>query len=183
MPAPRSRADRDRRAKTSELMAAHGLAIFGFCVRMVHDDAVANDVCQETFLQAYRDLARFEGRASLRTWLTSIARHRCLDALKHDQRLHKRIESNEQAVAQHIDLNPGPGERIDRTRLVAALEDCVRQLPAAMRATVLERFVTGFTYEELARSLGAAANTLQIRVARALRRLKQCLENRGWNHE
>lgn len=181
--APLSQGDDDRRARISELMAAHGETIFGFCMRMVHDDATAQDVLQQTFLGAYRDLDRFEGRASARTWLTSIARNRCIDALKRDGRLRKRIESNEQATLEHIDPDVGPGERVDRARLIAALEGCVRQLPENMRATVLERFVTGFTYEELARSLGATANTLQVRVARALRLLKQCLEKHGWTDE
>ena len=180
---PRSPADGERRARISDLMTDCGQAIFGFCMRMVRDKAVAHDVLQQTFLQAYRDLHRFEGRASERTWLTSIARNRCLDALKHDHRLRKRIESDEQAMLAHIDPGSGPGERIDRARLIVALEDCVSQLPDAMRATVLERFSTGVTYEALARLLDATANTLQIRVARALRLLKQCLEKRGWSDE
>jgi len=165
------------------MMHAHGEAIFGFCMRMVRDEATAHDALQQTFLEAYRDLDRFERRASARTWLTSIAHNRCLDMLKRDHRLRKRIESNEQAMLEHVDLVAGPGERIDRERLIAALEGCVRRLPETMRATVLERFVTGFTYEELARSLGASANTLQVRVARALRLLKQCLHTHGWTDE
>jgi RNA polymerase sigma-70 factor (ECF subfamily) len=179
----RSQADSKRRARISALMAAYGEAILGFCIRMVHDEPTAHDLLQQTFMQAYRDLDQFEGRASVRTWLTSIARNRCLDALKHDHRLRKRIESNEQAILEHLDPGAGPEERIDRVRLIAALEQCVRQLPESMRATVLERFVTGFTYEELARSLDAAAKTLQVRVARALRLLKECLEKHGWTYE
>lgn len=179
----RSLPDSKRRARISELMVAYGDAIFGFCMRMVHDEHVSRDVVQQTFLQAYRDFDQFEGRASVRTWLTSIARNRCLDALKRDHRLQKRIESNERAMLEHIDPSAGPGERIDGAQLSAALEVCVRQLPASMRAIVLERFVTGFTYEDLSRSSGATANTLQARVARALRLLKQCLEKHGWTDE
>jgi RNA polymerase sigma-70 factor (ECF subfamily) len=169
-----------KRHAISELMIAHGEAIFGFCMRMVRDEQVARDVVQQTFLQAYRDFDHFEGRAAVRTWLTSIARNRCLDALKRDRRLKKRFESNEHATLEQVDPGAGPGERMDRAQLIAALEMCVRELPASMRATLLERFVTGFTYEALSPSFGTTANTLQARVARALRLLKQCLEKRGW---
>ena len=164
-------------------MATYGKAILGYCVRMVHDEAMANDMLQQTFLQAYRDLDRFEGRASVRTWLISIAHNRCLDALKHNQRLKQRIEPNEQAMLEHIEPAATAGERLDRARLLARLEQCVRLLPDSMRATVLERYVTGCTYDELEQTLGASANTLQARVARALRRLKDCLEKHGWSHE
>jgi RNA polymerase sigma-70 factor (ECF subfamily) len=180
---PLSVADAKRRAKISELMAAYGEAIYGYCLRMVHNEQVARDVVQKTFLQAYRDFDQFEGRASERTWVTSIARNRCLDALKQDHRLQKRVESNDNAMEQHVDPRAGPGERMDRARLIATLETCVRRLSASMRATVLERFVTGCTYEEMSRSFGANANALQARVARALRLLKQCLEMHGWVHE
>lgn len=164
-------------------MTSYGDAIFGYCVRMVHDEQLAQDAVQQTFLQAYRDFDQFEGRASVRTWLTSIARNRCLDALKQDRRLHKRFESNDHAKLEHADPSATPGERMDRAQLIAALEMCVRRLPASMRATLLERFVTGLTYEELSRSFDANANALQARVARAIRLLKECLEKHGWVDE
>jgi RNA polymerase sigma-70 factor, ECF subfamily len=180
---PPSVADAKRRAKISELMTAFGEAIFGYCMRMIHDEQVARDVVQKTFMQAYRDFDQFEGRSSERTWLTSIARNRCLDTLKQDHRFQKRFESNESAMQEHIDPSAGPAEQMDRARLMAALETCIRRLPAPMRATVLERFLKGATYEELSQSFGAHANALQARVARALRQLKQCLEKHGWAHE
>ncbi|HET7501463.1 MAG TPA: sigma-70 family RNA polymerase sigma factor [Kofleriaceae bacterium] len=179
----RSQVDSKRHAKILELMKLHGERIFGFCMRMVRDEATASDVLQQTFVEAFRDLEQFEERASMQTWLTGIARHRCLDAIKRDHRLRSRIESNEQAMLEHTDPGVGPGERLDRARLNAALEDCLRQLPLEMRATVLARFMTGFTYAELAGSMDATANTLQVRVARALRNLRLCLEKRGWSYE
>jgi RNA polymerase sigma-70 factor, ECF subfamily len=180
---PQSESEDHRRARVTELMIAHGEAVFGFCMRMVHDEPTAHDVWQQTFLEAYRDLDQFGGRASMKTWLTSIARNRCLDVLKRNRRHRERLESDDEAVLDHIDPSTGPAERIDQARLIAKLEDCLRRLPPAMRATVLERFMTGSTYEELARLLRASANTLQVRVARALRILKHCLEQHGWIHE
>jgi RNA polymerase sigma-70 factor, ECF subfamily len=180
---PQPHVDDKRKARISELMVAHGEAVFGFCMRMLRDEATALDVLQQTFLEAYRDLDQFAERAQVSTWLTGIARHRCLDQIKKDQRRRKWIESNDEAVREHVDLSASPGERIDRARLLAALDECIGELPANIRATVLERFHQGFTYEELSRSLGASANTLQVRVARALRTLKDCLERQGWDHE
>lgn len=181
--APRSRAVSDRRASIAALMEAHGDAVFGFCLRVMRDRALAEDVVQQVFLEAYRDLDRFEGRSSPRSWLFGIADHRCLDALKSQQRRSNLIENNEQAVLEFEDPGPGPLEYADDVRLFAALDDCLKRLSPDVRATVLLRFQTELTYEELAVLLAATADTLQVRVARALPILRRCLEKKGWTGE
>ena len=173
----------DRRATLDGLMKAHGQEVFGFCLRLVRTQALADDLVQQVFLEAYRDLDRFAGRSSLRAWLFGIASHRCLDALKTQQRRLKLIEHSEQAVLDFEDPGPGPIDHVDRRQLAAALEACLERLSPEVRATVLMRFQTGATYEEMAAPLAATADTLQVRVARALRRLRRCLERKGWTGE
>ena len=180
---PRPLAASDRRAMVAELMDAHGTAVFGFCMRVVRDRAFAEDVVQQVFLEAYRGLDGFEWRSSPLAWLFGIASHRCLDALKTQQRRWNLIESNEQAVLDFEDPGAGPIDHVDRVRLSAALEGCLRRLSPDVRATVLLRFQTESTYEELAVPLAASADTLQVRVARALPKLRRCLEKKGWTGE
>jgi len=167
----------------AELMKAHGEAVFGVCLRIVRTKTLAEDLRQQVFLEAYRDLDRFEGRSPPRGWLFGIARHRCLDALKALQHHLNFIEPSEQAVADFEDPGPGPIEHVHRALLIAALEQCLNKLSTDVRATVLMRFQTGATYEEMAKPLAAAADTLQVRVARALRWLRRCLERKGWTGE
>jgi len=173
----------ERRAAVTGLMEAHGEAVFGFCVRELRDRSQAEDVTQQVFLEAYRDLDRFRWRSSPRTWLFSIAYHRCLDALKSQQRRAQRIESNDHAVVEFEDPGDGPIEHADRVRLLAALEQCLTLLSAGVRATVLLRFLTGCTFEEMATRLDAHADALQVRVARALPVLRRCLRRKGWTGE
>jgi RNA polymerase sigma-70 factor, ECF subfamily len=173
----------DRRATLAGLMEEHGDAVLGFCLRVMRDHTLAEEVRQQVFLEAYRDLDRFEGRSSPRSWLYGIASHRCLDALKSQQRRSKLIENNEQAVLDFEDPGAGPLEHLDRARLIAALEGCLERLSPDSRATVLLRFQTDCTFEEMAALLGATADTLQVRVARALPILLRCLEKKGWTGE
>jgi len=173
----------DRRATIAELMRVHGDAVLGFCMRVVRDHALADDVVQQVFLEAYRDMDQFEGRSPPRAWLLGIASHRCLDAIKTQQRRSKLIENNEQAVADFEDPGPGPIDHVDRAQVIAALEECLKRLSPDVRATVLLRFQTGATYEELAARLAATADTLQVRVARALPVLRRCLKRKGWTGE
>jgi RNA polymerase sigma-70 factor, ECF subfamily len=71
---------RDPRAMTIALMKAHGDEILGFCLRMVGDRALAEDIRQQVFLEAFRDLDG--GHSSPRAWLFGIARNRCLDVIR-----------------------------------------------------------------------------------------------------
>ena len=171
----------DRRAALAEMMQEHGKAVLGFCLRVTQDAMMAEDVTQQVFLEAYRDLDRFEGRSSPRTWLFSIASHRCFDALRNEQRRTKRLVADEEAAAAVADPGTGPFDGLDRRRLGAALDDCMALLSPDVRATVLLRFQTGLGYRELAEMLGASADTLQVRVSRALPVLKRCMERKGWN--
>ncbi|HEX2689737.1 MAG TPA: RNA polymerase sigma factor [Kofleriaceae bacterium] len=166
----------------AELMRVHGDAVFGFCLRMVHARDRADDLVQQVFLEAFRDLDSIEG-SSPRAWLFGIAYHRCLDALKTRQHQLQLIENSEQAMLGVEDPGRGMLEHVDRMQLVAGLEECLRRLSPAVRATVLMRFQTGATYEEMEVKLGATPDALQVRVARALPVLRRCLEKKGWSGE
>ncbi len=168
----------DRKGAIAALVDAHGEALFGFCIRVLHDRALAEDVLQQTYLEAYRDIGRFEGRSSLRTWLTRIATHRCQDALKARTRRERHIEYHP-AVIDFVDPDAVATEHLEQSRRSAALEDCLSHLSDDVRMTVLLRFHAGMSYAEMSAVLGARADTLHARVARALPTLKRCLEAKG----
>jgi RNA polymerase sigma-70 factor (ECF subfamily) len=169
----------DRRAAVLDLMRAHGDAVLGFCVRVLGDAELGEEARQQTFLEAFRDFDRFEERSSRRTWLFGIASHRCLDAIRDQQRRSRWIESNEEAVINTHDPGTGPSEQVEHAQVTAALEECLKWLSPEVRATVLMRFQTELTYEDLALQLSARADALQMRVTRALPTLRRCLESKG----
>jgi RNA polymerase sigma-70 factor (ECF subfamily) len=167
----------DRRAAIVDLMRAHGDAVLGLCIRALHDRELAEEVRQQTFLEAFRDFDRFQGRSSRRAWLFGIAGHRCLDVLR--KRRSGWIESDDDALINSHDPGSGPREQLEQAQLAAALEECMRSLSPEVRMTVLMRFQTELTYEELAVQLSTRADALQMRVTRALSRLRRCLETKG----
>ena len=167
----------DRRAAIVELMRAHGDAVLGFCIRVLRNRELAEEVRQQTFLEAFRDFDRFQDRSSRRAWLFGIASHRCLDVIR--KRRPGWIESDDDAVVNCHDPGTGPRELLERAELIAALEDCMKALPHEVRMTVLLRFQTDLTYEQLAVQLAARADALQMRVTRALSKLRTCLERKG----
>ncbi|HEX3481017.1 MAG TPA: sigma-70 family RNA polymerase sigma factor [Kofleriaceae bacterium] len=167
----------DRRAAIVELMRAHGDAVLGFCIRVLRDRELAEEVRQQTFLEAFRDFDRFRDRSSRRAWLFGIASHRCLDVVR--KRRPGWIESDDDALINSHDPGSGPREQLEHAQLTAALEECMQALPHEVRMTVLLRFQTELTYEQLAVQLATRAEALQMRVTRALSKLRRCLESKG----
>lgn len=156
------------------LMQRHGAAVYRYCRVALHDAVLADDVHQQVFIAAYRDLPRFARRSTVRTWLLGIARHRVLDAAKCRHRAHTHLDASVSFDLR--DPRPSPAERLEDAELLAALAACIDQLDDEIRTSVLLRYQQGLTYEEMAAICGEKANTLQARVARAVRRLHELID-------
>jgi RNA polymerase sigma-70 factor (ECF subfamily) len=170
----------DPRGALIELMRLYGDAVLSHCLRVLRDRSLAEDIRQQVFLEAFRDLPRFQRRSTLRCWVLGIASHRCLDAIKARRRRDARIDSGEEeAVVAAPDGSPDPANHVDQARANRALDDCLATLSAEVRMTVLMKFQLDLSYEELAPMVGQRAGTLQARVARALPVLRRCLEGKG----
>lgn len=160
-------------------MRAHGDAVLGYCFRVLRDHQLAEDVRQQTFLDAFRDFDRLQDHAARRAWLFGIASHRCQDALRTRQRQARWVESDEGAAIETRDPGAGPGAHVESMQVTSALEDCLTLLSPEVRMTVLLRFQSDLTYQELEATLATRADALQMRVTRALSTLRRCLENKG----
>jgi RNA polymerase sigma factor (sigma-70 family) len=160
----------DMKGALRRLMERYGRAVYRYCRQELHDRTLADDVHQQVFLHAHRDLARFSRRSTVKTWLFAIARNRVLDAAKSRRR-------SDDATAVP-DLRPSAGERIDEHRLFEALAQCFERQPEHIRLALLLRYQQGFTYEDMAEVCGEKAGTLQAQVSRALPVLRECIERR-----
>jgi RNA polymerase sigma-70 factor (ECF subfamily) len=158
------------------LMWRHGAAVYRYCCTSLRDAALADDVHQQIFIEAYRDLPRFGRRSTLRIWLFAIARHRVLDAAKH--RRYTRRYIADEAGADTPDPRPSPAESIDEERLRAALIASLDELPQDARTAVLLHYQQGFTYSEMAEICRERQSTLHARVTRALPVLRRLIEAR-----
>jgi RNA polymerase sigma-70 factor (ECF subfamily) len=157
-------------------MRRHGGAVYRYCRVALDDAALADDIHQQVFIEAYRDFARFARRSSVRTWLLGIARHRVLDAVKRRRRARSRLDTAASGVTELADPAPSAADQLDDAQLRAALTACMAHLDEPVRACVLLRYQQGLTFEDMAAICGEKAGTLQARVARALRRLRELIE-------
>ncbi|HEX7838625.1 MAG TPA: sigma-70 family RNA polymerase sigma factor [Kofleriaceae bacterium] len=158
------------------LMQRHGAAVYRYSREALRDDALADDVHQQVFTEAFRDLPRFAGRSSVRVWLFAIARHRVLDAVKQRRRTRDRFADLE--AVDPPDLGRSAVDMVDDARLYEALAASIAELDEPSRTAVLLRYQQGFTFDDMADICGEKAGTLHARVARALPRLRRAIQAR-----
>lgn len=168
----------DLRDALTRIDGRFGTALYRFVRNLLGADDLSDDVYQSVLIEVYRDLPTFGGRSSLRTWLFSIARHRCLDALKANRRRAARFESTADAP-EVADLGPRADDRMSDEQVLAALERCLDELPPELRMVLLLRFQEGFGYDDIARITRLRNETLRARVSRAMPALRTCIERQG----
>jgi RNA polymerase sigma factor (sigma-70 family) len=166
----------DFRTALHHLVKRHRARVHRYCSAALHDPVLADDVCQQIFIQAFRDLSRFHGRSKLRIWLFGIAHHRILDAAKARRR--RRAHHEDFPEAEPLDPRPSPAQSLDDKRLREALGRGLERLDDRARSAVLLRFQHGYTFQEMSAICREKPGTLAARVTRALPVLRAELESR-----
>jgi RNA polymerase sigma-70 factor, ECF subfamily len=123
---------------------------------------VAEDLAQETFVQAWRGLASFEGRSSLRAWLHRIAHREFLQALR-GQRVCASLDEAPQALEPRAAAETSAVE----------LRQVIAKLPLGEREVVVLHYLEGYSYEEIAGILGAPVGRVRQRLVEARARLRR----------
>jgi len=160
-----------------QIVEANSRNVFALAFRLVGNEHEADDVVQETFLRAWRQLERFDGRSALSTWLFRIASNCAYDLLRTRTR-QKRGETDSdaermEAVAEN---QPGPERqaysRQVRQQIQAELEGLTQQ----ERTAFVLRHLQDFSIKEISEVLGTGVNTTKQAVFRAVRKLRAALE-------
>jgi RNA polymerase sigma-70 factor (ECF subfamily) len=169
-------------------LEAHRSALTGHCYRMLGSAADADDAVQETIVRAWRSLDRFEGRASLRTWLYRIATNVCLDTLSDASRRMRPIEEGPSTTVEQASLEtrerthwlePIPDARalpIDadpyeltalRQSIRLAFVAALQHLPPRQRAALLLADVLGWSAAEIAECIETSVAAVNSSLQRA----------------
>lgn len=146
--------------------------IFRFCKFNVAQETDAQDLCQETFLRAYRHLSTFSERkgGSFQAYLFKIARNLIIDA----RRKKKDVPLKDwHDVEKADDL----GEEIDKEFRKQNLQEAIAKLPESERQIVILRYFEEMTTTEVAEVVGMREGALRVRSHRILKKLKELLEH------
>lgn len=162
------------------LVERHSRAVFRLAHRMTGSAQDAEDVVQETFLKAYRQLSRFESRANFSTWLHRIAVNCSIDLLR--SRPHREAGHDEADLDQLGGDDRGQAAQPSPERLMLSTEvqdrvtTAMSTLSAMERAAFALRHFEGQSIEEISQALGLKANATKHSIFRAVKKMRVALE-------
>lgn len=179
------RLKRGEAAAFEELVAERSGEIYGLLFRLTENSEEARDLTQETFMRAFQSIGRFRGEADLRTWIYRIAINQARNRWRWWRRrsgdttvsLDATQGRSGRTVGATLAESSGDPEQqtLAREREVA-LRLALQRVGRAYRETVILRDLEGFTYEEIAATLGINVGTVKSRLARGRQELRQKLE-------
>jgi RNA polymerase sigma-70 factor (ECF subfamily) len=158
------------------LVDAYKGAIFNLAFRMTDSYQDADDLSQETFTRAYRNLRQFDPRKRFFTWIYTIG----LNLIRNHLKKQGREVSRKTAAQSSSEAGIDQGAQTERDMMQAQesrrLEACLQKLPADLREAVVLRFYQDLSFEEIATISDASLSAVKMRVYRGLEQLKRSME-------
>jgi RNA polymerase sigma-70 factor, ECF subfamily len=168
------------------LIAERSGEVYGLLYRLTENSEEARDLTQETFLRAFQSIGQFRGESDLRTWIYRIAINQARNRWRWWRRrrrdatvsLDSENAHGNQPLIESLrsDRDKSPEQETLAHEREKALRKALQSLSLSYRETVILRDIEGFTYEEIAETLGINVGTVKSRLARGRQELRQRLE-------
>lgn len=167
------------------LVKANQAMAYQLAYRMTGNPEDAADLTQEAFLNAWRGLSAFDGRASFSTWLYRLTSNACIDFLRREKRrvsLSMTLEDEEDEEgrqAQLPDSRYSPERELEKKEAAEAVRRGLAALSDEHREVLVLRELEGLSYTEIAQTLSLEEGTVKSRIARARLALREFLQKEG----
>lgn len=167
----------------SKLIDTYGDQIFRLALKMLGNEQDAEDILQETFIKAYKNIKGFEGRSKISTWLYRVAVNEALMMIRKNKGIFTDIDAEietdegEFLPRQIVDWCCLPEEELMSSETKLVIDRAVETLSPANRAAFLLRDVEGLSTQEAAEVLNISESALKVRLMRARMALRENLSN------
>ena len=156
--------------------------IYALAYRVIGREEDARDVCQETFLRAFRALPGFKGQAKFSSWLYRIALNLCRDWIRRRRRS-PLVELPEGVDVAELATEHGPVESVEdlvsRKELSEVVAEAMALLPEEQRTAIILKEYHGMTFQEIADLQSCPLSTVKTRLYQGLSVLRRNLEKSG----
>jgi len=158
------------------IVRVHSARVYRLAYRLTGNPHDAEDLTQEVFVRVFRSLSSYTP-GTFEGWLHRITTNLFLDSARRKQRI--RFEGLADEMAHRLPgSEPTPAQAFDDSHLDDDVQDALKALPPEYRAAVVLCDIEGFSYEEIAATLGVKLGTVRSRIHRGRAQLRSALEHR-----
>ena len=186
-----------RLTEAQSWLEEHGDALFRFARRRVDSQETAEDLVQDTLVAAMKAHNTFQGKSSVRTWLTSILQKKIIDHIRRKavERKGKEIKKQEEFDTKSFFANNGhwrqtirawphpPSQTMENEEFWRVLDECSQKLTGPVAYAFRLRDLEQLSTEESCKILGISPTNLSVRLHRARLLLRECLEKNWFRQE
>src|SRR5438445_8014142 len=160
------------------LVERNSRSVFRLAFRMTGNEQDAEDVVQESFLRAYRQLGRFESRANFGTWLYRIVANCSVDLMRSKQARHDQVrgDSLDDVMEMPVADAPGPERMAQSAEIQRRVQAALEALSPLERAAFTLRHYEGRSIDEISSALGLGTSAAKHSVFRAVKKLRHALQ-------
>ncbi len=159
-----------------DIVRMHSARVYRLAYRLTGNPHDAEDLTQEVFVRVFRSLSSYTP-GTFEGWLHRITTNLFLDSARRKQRIHFEGLADEMAY-RLPGSEPSPAQAFDDTHLDDDVQSALKALPPEYRAAVVLCDIEGFSYEEIAATLGVKLGTVRSRIHRGRAQLRAALEHR-----
>lgn len=162
-----------------ELMGRHKQTVFRIAYRYLNNQEDAEEVTEETFVRVYFRSEQYEPRASVRTWICSIAANLCRDSLRKRKRRGQtetfQAYEDSDTLFNVADNVADSALQSEHREILQKLEKAIHQLPHKLKFPFLFCVLEENSHEACAEALGVSVKSVETRIYRARRRLREAV--------
>lgn len=165
--------------------------VYSLALRMLGNAEEAEEVVQDAFVRAHRNLKRFKHEASFSSWIMRIAHNLCMDVLRMKQRRqpfhfhafnpqaayeYDGPITNTVAITQIADRSACPAAHLESQEQEQVVSDSLFKLPVSQRSALVLHDIEGFSYQEIADIVGTSIGTVRSRIYYGRLKMKELLD-------
>jgi RNA polymerase sigma-70 factor (ECF subfamily) len=158
------------------LMQRYEPRLMRYVIYLIHDDAMASDVVQETFIKTYKNLHGFNSKYKFSSWIYRIAHNEAMNAIKHERKIVHDLDVEDIHEATY---ETNTIQDIDRAILQGDVKACLDNLPLKYREVLMLQYYEHMKYSEIADVMHMPPATVGVWAARGKAELKLICEQKG----
>ncbi|NCO10605.1 RNA polymerase sigma factor [Candidatus Saccharibacteria bacterium] len=159
----------------ADIMARYEAKLHRYVVYLIHNNATANDVVQDTFIKAYQNLQGFNGKYKFSSWIYRIAHNEAMNAVKKM----RHITDDDINELPDVTYSQGIEELMDEEALRGRVRACLNGLEPKYREVIQLVYFERMKYEEVSDILHVPASTIGVWLSRAKKLLKEICQQKG----